>query len=311
MSPLVLWLLLSAVATVLLLALALVGRAREQAVARRVSLITNPRLPAQGLPEVVPVSHWSPRSIFTIRMRRVWGVSSSFGFLLGLGIATALAVGVLGRLALHLPSHVTALAAVVGFFLVPRIVMAREQARADARFVDMLPDGIDMVVRTLRVGLPVSVAIRTVGQDAKPPVSTVFAAVADQADIGVPVNEALARMAMTVGNPELRFLATAVALQQSTGGNLAATLEALSQILRKRRSVRLKARAASAEVRMSAIVLGAMPFLVTGALLVVAPTYLDVLFVDPRGKLILGLALVGLLMAGVTMRTMIRNSLTY
>jgi tight adherence protein B len=167
-----------------------------------------------------------------------------------------------------------------------------------------------MLVRIVRVGLPVSAAIRTVGRETKPPVSTVFSEVADQTEIGVALNDALARTGAAVGNPDFRFLAVAVALQQATGGNLAATLETLSQIVRKRRAVRLKAMAASAEVRLSAIVLGTMPFVVTAALVLVAPSYLDPLFAEPRGNIILGLALLSLLMAGITMRMIIRKSLT-
>jgi len=120
----------------------------------------------------------------------------------------------------------------------------------------------------------------------------------------------LTRTSAEVGNPDFHFLAVAVALQQATGGNLAETLEILSQIMRRRRAARLKALAATAEVRISAAVLGAIPFFVTGALLVVAPNYLDPLFADPRGHIILAVALLGLLLAGVTMRTMIRNMLT-
>jgi tight adherence protein B len=172
-----------------------------------------------------------------------------------------------------------------------------------------LPDAIDMVVRVVRAGLPVGVAIRTVGQEAEPPLSTVFVKIADQADIGRPLGQALATTSETVGNPDFRFFAVAVALQQATGGNLTATLETLSEIIRRRRAVRLKARAATAEVRISGIVLGAIPFVVAGALLMVAPTYLAPLFADPRGNIILGLALLGLLLAGITMRAMIRNSL--
>lgn len=166
-----------------------------------------------------------------------------------------------------------------------------------------------MVVRIVRAGLPVAPALRTVGQQGSPPLSTMFARIADQNEIGMPLGEAMARTSDLVGNPDFRFFAVAVALQQSTGGNLATTLETLSQIIRRRRAVRLRAGAATAEVRISAIVLGSIPFFVTGALLLVAPNYLDPLFADPRGNVILGLALLGLLLAGLMIRAMIRNAL--
>ena len=161
----------------------------------------------------------------------------------------------------------------------------------------------------MRAGLPIGNAIRTVGQEANPPLNRAFAAIADQTDIGMPLDQAMQTTSAQIGNPDFRFFAVAVSLQQATGGNLAETLETLSHIIRKRRAVRLKARAATAEVRISAIVLGAVPFFVTGALLLVAPSYLDPLLKDPRGNIILGLAIFDLFLAGITMRAMIRHSL--
>jgi tight adherence protein B len=100
-----------------------------------------------------------------------------------------------------------------------------------------------------------------------------------------------------------------VALQQTTGGNLAVTLETLSEIIRKRRAVRLKAKAATAEIRASAMVLGAIPFFIVGVLLVVSPGYLQPLITDPRGNIIIGAAVLGLVLAFVTMRTMMRSAM--
>jgi tight adherence protein B len=298
-----------------LLAFALDARARQRALGRRVDVITPTRLPqvSQGEPGLASARLTRAliglRSLFTFHMRRSWGVSANPLYLLVAGVAGAAAIWLLGRVAHHLSGYVIAIGAAGGFFLLPRIILMREQHRSDVRFADLLPDAIDMVVRIVRAGLPVDGAIRAVGQEADPPLSTVFAKIADQTEIGMPLDEALAKTSELVGNPDFRFFAVAVALQQSTGGNLAATLETLSQIIRRRRAVRLKARAATAEVKISAIVLGSIPFFVTGALLLVAPNYLDPLFADPRGNIILGLALFGLLLAGMIMRAMIRNSL--
>ena len=297
-----------------LLALALAARSRERTVASRVNLIT--RAPSRSAPPGVPVWVWQTcaldglRSLFAFRMRRSWGVFANPVYLLVAGIVAAAGVWLLGGVARDLPGYVAPIGAAVSFFLVPRIILMMEQRRSDAQFAELLPDAIDMVVRMVRAGLPIDAAIRTVGQEANPPLNRVFAMIADQTEIGMALDQALATTSAKIGNPDFRFFAVAVALQQATGGNLAETLETLSQIIRKRRAVRLKARAATAEVRISAIVLGAVPFFVTGALLMVAPTYLDPLFADPRGHVILGSALLCLFLAGITMRTMIRNSLT-
>jgi tight adherence protein B len=293
-----------------LLALALAARARERALGRRLELIaTEPlRAVAPGSPGTGRAL-MGVRSLFAFRMRRSWGVSATPLYLLRAGLVAAAVIWMLARLVHPLPGYAIAIGAGVGFFLLPRFILMREQHRADALFAELLPDAIDMVVRIVRAGLPVGPALRTVGQQANPPLSTMFAKIADQIEIGVPLGEAMARTSDRVGNPDFRFFAVAVALQQSTGGNLATTLETLSQIIRRRRAVRLRARAATAEVRISAIVLGSIPFVVTGALLLVAPNYLDPLFADPRGNVILGLALLGLLLAGLMIRGMIRSSL--
>jgi len=297
------------------LGLALAARARERALDRRVEAITRSLFRRVSLGQSRSASIWPARaliglrSLFTFRMRRSWGVHANPFYLLVAGVVAGATIWLLGRVAHHLPGYVIAIGAAGGFFLLPRMMLMRQQRRADAQFAELLPDAIDMVVRIVRAGLPVGPAIRTVGQETNPPLNTIFAEIADQIEIGVPIVEAMGRTSDAVGNPDFRFFAVAVALQQSTGGNLTATLETLSQIIRRRRTVRLKAGAATAEVRISAIVLGSIPFLVMGALLIVAPRYLDPLFADPRGNFILGAALLCLVLAGITIRAMIRNSL--
>jgi tight adherence protein B len=294
-----------------ILAVALEAGVRQRALGHRVDLIA--RIPLHKT--VAPrLASWQRRGVdrlralFTFRMRRSWGVSASPVALLAMGLGAALAVWLLGFIVIRLPAYAASIGAAVGFLALPRIVLFRQQRRADRRFAELLPDAIDMVVRVVRAGLPVGVAIRTVGQEAEPPLGGLFITIANQADIGLPLDQALAATSETVGDPDFRFFAVAVALQQATGGNLTATLETLSEIIRKRRAVRLKAAAATAEVRISALVLSAIPFAVTAGLLMVAPAYLGPLFGDPRGNIILGVAVLGLLLAGLTMRTMIRNS---
>ena len=139
------------------------------------------------------------------------------------------------------------------------------------------------------------------------PVNLVFRSIADQVDIGVPFEAALAVSGESIGLPDFRFFAVAISLQRETGGNLAATLEILADIIRKRRTVRLRAQAATGEIRMSAYILGALPFLVTGTFLVISPGYLTPLATDPRGHVIVGLALLGLTLAYLTMRRMLHS----
>jgi tight adherence protein B len=100
-----------------------------------------------------------------------------------------------------------------------------------------------------------------------------------------------------------------VNLQRATGGNLAETLESLAAVIRRRKNVRAKARAMVAEVKSSAYVLGALPFVIGALLFLLSPDYIGILFVDPRGNVILGAIAGLLLLAAVTMRWMIKRGL--
>jgi tight adherence protein B len=300
-----------------LLAFFFTGKSSDRTVERRVAkMVGKSPITIEGAATLNSTGAWGraldrhARSLFTYRMARTWGVTAKSSYVLTAGAGAAIVLGGVTGIALHLPGYIACLAAAGGFFLLPRFLLKRQQGRADAQFSDLLPDAIDMVVRMVRAGLPVTPALRMVGDEADPPLSAVFSSIANLADIGIPLSEALATTGERVGNPDFRFFGVAVALQQATGGNLAATLETLSEIIRKRRAVRLKAKAATAEIRMSAIVLGAIPFFIIGVLLVISPGYLEPLISDPRGNIIAGAALLSLLLAFVTMRTMMRTAMT-
>jgi tight adherence protein B len=210
---------------------------------------------------------------------------------------------------MHLPVWSVGAAAAAMALLMPRLLMMQQQRRADARFTEYFPDAIDMVVRMVRSGLSVGVAVRTVGAEAAEPVAQIFKRAADRSEIGVPLEEALSTVSEEIGLADFRFFAVTIALQRTTGGNLARTLETFGEIIRKRRAVRLKAVAATAEVRISAIVLGAIPFVVVGMLSIVNPGYLEPMASDPRGNVLLGSALLFLLLGGLSMRWLIRSGM--
>ncbi len=249
------------------------------------------------------------RLLFTYRLRRSWGASASTATLLALGLASA-AVSVLGGFFFfHLPFLVLLPVALGVFFFLPRILIARQQMRAEETFGDLFPDTVDMIVRMLRAGLPVAFAMSAVGQEAPPPVGAAFRAIAEETQIGIPLEEALQAAGERVGLPDFRFFVVALGLQRSTGGNLAETLEMLSEIIRKRRAIRLKARASTAEVRISALVLGGIPIFILLALIFVSPGYLAPFVTNPTGHVLAGVAILGLAMGGISMRWMIRRAL--
>jgi tight adherence protein B len=247
------------------------------------------------------------RRFFSPGSRRRWGMSANGAMLTVVALAGALAAWLITHRALQFSVWIWIPAVVGGFFLAPRAMLLRQQHRSEQQFMMGFPDAIDMVIRMLRAGLPMTAAARTVGNEALPPVNRVFRSIADQVDVGVPFEIALAAAGESIGLPDFRFFAVAVSLQRETGGNLSATLEILADIIRKRRTVRLRAQAATGEIRMSAYILGALPFLVTGTFLVVSPGYLTPLATDPRGHVIVGIALLGLLLAYLSMRAMLHS----
>lgn len=175
--------------------------------------------------------------------------------------------------------------------LLPNFYISSMIRRRRDTFIDKLADGIDVMVRGLKAGLPVSETVIAVANEAKSPVKEIFAEVADRVRVGAQVDEAFAQAAENIDTQELKFLAITLSVQKETGGNLAETLENLSEILRKRRQMKLKIKAVSSEARASATILGSMPFVMFGILLLVNTSYATELFHDPRGHMLLALGL--------------------
>ncbi len=206
-----------------------------------------------------------------------------------------------------LPILFTAPLVMLAAFLMARRTLAGERRRIEEAFTAQFPEALDTAARMLRSGLPITSAMQTIGKEGPAPVNEVFGALSDQLKIGISLGDALKMSSKQIGLPDFRFFTVAVVVEQSAGGNLASTLDVLSEIMRKRRAIRLKAQAVTAEIRFSAYVLGALPFFTTGALLLIQPDYLAPLFSDPRGHVILGIVVGGLTLSILTMRHMMRS----
>ena len=190
-----------------------------------------------------------------------------------------------------------------------RKAFASFERRRVKRLYVQFPDALGMIVRSVRVGIPVSEAFRNVSVEALQPTREEFALLSDQVAIGIPLDEALRSTAERNQLPEYRFFATAVALQSQTGGGLSETLENLADVIRKRVAVRNRAHAMASEARTSTYILGALPVLtgcVVGAL---NPKYVGLLFTDASGKAVLAAAVVMLTSGMMIMRAIISRSL--
>jgi tight adherence protein B len=247
------------------------------------------------------------RQWFTFGLSQTWGMRAGLIPLCLMAFGGACGAWLLLRTSLHFSLVAAVAATLAAFFLAPRAWLKHEQNGANQQFLALFPDTIDMVIRMLRAGLPVTAAIRAVANEAPPPVQRVFSQIADQMAIGIAFEDALAAAAEQVGLLDFRFFAVAISLQRATGGNLATTLDILSDIMRKRRAMRMKGKAVTGEVRMSAYVLAAIPFVVIGGLLVASPDYLQPLISDRRGNVIVGLAIASLIVGFATLRQMMRS----
>ncbi len=154
--------------------------------------------------------------------------------------------------------------------------------RRIAKFTARFPDAIELMVRGLRSGLPISETMAIVGTEIPGPVSVEFQNVSDKMRIGRTMEAALQETADRLGTPEFQFFVITLAIQRETGGNLAETLSNLADVLRKRAQMKLKIRAMSSESKASAYIVGALPFIVFGLIWFINGNYMQGFFTEPR-----------------------------
>src|SRR5688500_2680534 len=149
-------------------------------------------------------------------------------------------------------------------------------------FNSIFPDAIELMVRGLRSGLPITETLGIVAQEISGPVGIEFRAVADKMKIGRTMEVALQETADRLGTAEFQFFVITLAIQRETGGNLAETLSNLADVLRKRAQMKLKIRAMSSESKASAYIIGCLPFVVFTLVWMINPTYMGGFFTDER-----------------------------
>lgn len=173
-----------------------------------------------------------------------------------------------------------------------------------------LPDLLDQVVRGVRVGMPVMEAVRVAANGAAEPTRGEFMKLIDQVSVGAPLEEAVADMARRCSLPEYSFFATAVALQNQTGGALSDALGILSDVVRKRIAIAEKGKALSSEAKATVVVLTILPFGTGLIMWVMNPAYMSLLFLEPTGHKMLAGAALSLTLGLLTIRTMFQKALS-
>lgn len=195
---------------------------------------------------------------------------------------------------------------VVGGVGLPLWALGFLRVRRMNKFIEELPNAMDIIVRGIRAGIPLGDCLRIIASESQEPVRSEFRTVVEQQTMGVTLPEAVERMAKRVPVTEANFFAIVINIQTKAGGNLSEALGNLSRVLRERKKMRGKISAMSMEAKASAAIIGALPFIVACLIYFTAPGYMSLLFTTQAGQFTIAGSL-GVMFIGVmVMRNMIR-----
>lgn len=242
----------------------------------------------------VPLRLLISRAGLDLSVRKFWIISGLVGAMMALL-----------PILLGFPLLVGLLGGVVGCLGLPRWFLGSLAKRRQKAFLEHLADAVDVMVRGLKAGLPLSDAMRVIASESEPPIGPEFMRVVEGQRLGITIEQGLERMFERVPLAEVSFLGIVVSIQAKTGGNLSEALNNLSKVLRDRKKLKAKVRSMSQEAKSSAAIIGALPFLIIGALLLISPSYLDPLLSTRTGHFILAGCGIWMLAGILVMRKMI------
>ncbi|MEX2648223.1 MAG: type II secretion system F family protein [Alphaproteobacteria bacterium] len=193
----------------------------------------------------------------------------------------------------------------VGLFGLPRFYVKRRGKKRRGRFTHHFADAVDVIVRGVQSGLPVNECLNIIARESPEPVGSEFRQITEGIKVGLTLNETMTRSLERMPTAELKFFAVVLSIQQQTGGNLAETLGNLSGVLRDRKRMADKIQAMTSEARMTAMIIGSLPFCMTAILALAAPDYIGLLFVDPIGHFLIGAGITSMSLGIFIMQRMI------
>lgn len=225
------------------------------------------------------------------------GVGISVAVLLGL-TAASYALALAALLSMNMGFSLALLGALpVG--MLPFLVVFNLRQKRIEKIDSQLPDALDLIGRALRAGHAFQGAMQMVATESPEPVAGEFRITFDEINFGVPLDAALTNLATRVPSTDLRYFVIAVLIHRETGGNLAELLDNLSHLMRERMKLRGTIRVLSAEGKLSAWILGILPFALAGMLNAVNPGFMSILFLDPAGRQLLATSLVLMLFGAI------------
>ena len=223
-------------------------------------------------------------------------------------ILSALLGGLLASIALfifNLPVTAAMVVAFVGGFGFPRWFLNKLINRRQQKFLGLLANALDVVVRGIKTGLPLNECMQVIARESPAPLAGEFREVVEQQRLGVSIADGLERMCDRLPLAEVRFLTIVIGIQQQSGGNLSEALSKLASVLRERQMLALKVKALSAEAKASALVLASLPPGVMTMVYLSSPDYIDPLFTTTIGHFMVAVGAVWMMTGVLIMRKMI------
>jgi len=265
-------------------------RSRREQVEESLKELELRRSKAKNLPLAMRINqaglNWSKRQ-FILISAALGLVTFAAAFVVEAGLLPALALG---------------FAAGLG---VPRWLLSFLKKRRETKFLMAFPDAVDVVVRGLKAGLPLLDCFRIISNDAPEPVKSEFRTIIETQTVGIPLGDACAKLFERIPLAECNFFGIVIGIQQKAGGNLSEALGNLSRVLRDRKKMKGKIQAMSMEAKASAVIIGALPIAVMILVYVTSPSYIELLWTHPMGRMMLVACAAWMLIGCLVMRKMI------
>ena len=194
---------------------------------------------------------------------------------------------------------------IVGGLGLPNWVLSYRRKKRIKDFLAEFPGAVDVIIRGVKSGLPLSACLQTVASQAKEPLRSEFQAIVAATSVGLSVGQSVERLAERVPISDTNFFSIVINIQQSSGGNLTEALGNLSKVLRERVTMQLKVKALSSEAKASAWIIGLLPFIMGGLIYITQPSYISVLWTTDSGKMVLAGVAVWMSIGATIMRQMV------
>ncbi|MDR4306273.1 type II secretion system F family protein [Chelatococcus sambhunathii] len=229
-----------------------------------------------------------------------WGVERFY--ILSAIVAAAFGVGVFIGTG---DMRIAGAAAFVGGLGLPRWLLGHLRKRRISRFLQFLPDGVEVILRGLKSGLPLGDCMRIVASEAQEPVKSEFRKIVEEQAIGIPLPDAVGKLYERMPVPEANFFGIVISIQAKAGGSLSDVLGNLARVLRDRKKIKQKIAALSMEAKASASIIGALPLITIGIISVTSPSYMGLLFSTDVGRVMLVGSALWMLTGVLVMKKMI------